>query len=44
MATGLRMEAAIFQIVAIFPDFEIVGRGHDCIRLHAFDLIMGGCG
>ena len=25
MATGLRMEAAIFQIVAIFPDFEIVG-------------------
>ena len=26
MATGLRMEAAIFQIVAIFPDFQIVGR------------------
>ena len=25
VATGLRMEAAIFQIVAIFPDFEIVG-------------------
>ena len=40
MATGLRMEAAIFQIVAIFPDFQIVGRAW----LHAFDLIMGGCG
>ena len=35
MATGLRMEAAIFQIVAIFPDFQIVGRAwlHKIARL-----------